>query len=170
MTRFVDRKTALIAVAAVGAVSAILLAVALVPNPVSAFGQGPWMHKGQYGGFGPGHFGQGGMYEANWTGSVPVETIRKDIIQSVKSKVNITIGEAEAAAKESIGDGSEVFGVILAPVNGYLAYMVHGIDGSNEIFRVVVDAGNGDVLESGKMDMAGFGPWKGQVHSGEMWR
>ena len=164
MSKYINRKTAIIAVAGVGAVSAILLAVALVPNPVSALGPGRWMH----GGFGPGHFGPYGMYEANWTGSVPVDSVRNDVIQSVKSKVNVTVSDAESAARESIGEGSEVFAVMLAPINGYLVYMVHGIDSSNEVFKIVVDAGNGEILESGRMDMGGFGPWKG--HGGEMWR
>jgi hypothetical protein len=168
MSKYINRKTAIIAVAGVGAVSAILLAVALIPNPVSAFGPGRWMHGGGYGGLGPGHFGPHGMYEANWTGSVPVDSVRNDVIQSVKSKVNVTVSEAESAARESIGEGSEVFAVMLAPINGYLVYMVHGIDSSNEMFKVVVDAGNGEVLESGRMDMGGFGPWKG--HGGEKWR
>ena len=168
MSKYISKKTAVIAVAGVAVVSAIVMAVALVPNPVSAFGPGRWMHGGGYAGYGPGHFGAQGMYEANWTGSVPVDSIRNDIIQSVKSKVNITVSQAESAARESIGDGSEVFAVMVAPVNGYLVYVVHGIDSSNEIHSVIVDPGNGDVLESGKMDMGGFGPWKN--HGGEMWR
>jgi hypothetical protein len=167
MTKYINRKTALIAVVGVGAVSAILLAVALVPNPVSAFGPARWMHGG---GYGPGHFGPGGMYEANWTGSVPVESIRDDMIQSIRSKVNITVSEAESAAKQSLGDGSEICCVMLAPLNGYLVYMVHGIDGSNEIVKVIVDAGNGEVLESGKVEMDGFGQWKGHGYTGEMWK
>ena len=170
MTKYINRKTALIAVAGVGAVSAILLAVALVPNPVSAFGPARWMHGGGYGGFGPGHFGPGAMYEGNWTGSVPVESIRNDMIQSIKSKVNITVSEAEAAAKESLGAGSEICCVMLTPLNGYLVYAVHGIDGSNEIVRVIVDAGNGEVLESGQVEMGGFGQWKVHGYDGEMWR
>ena len=170
MTKYINRKTALIAVAGVGAVSAILLAVALVPNPVSAFGPARWMHGGGYGGFGPGHFGPGAMYEGNWTRSVPVESIRNDMIQSIKSKVNITVSEAEAAAKESLGAGSEICCVMLTPLNGYLVYAVHGIDGSNEMVRVIVDAGNGEVLESGQVEMGGFGQWKGHGYDGEMWR
>lgn len=170
MTKFISRKTALIAVVGVGAISAILLAVALVPNPVSAFGPGRWMHGGGYGGYGPGHFGPAGMYEGNWTGSVPVESIRNDAIQSIKSKVNITVSEAEAAAKQSLGDGSEICCVMLAPLNGYLVYMVHGINGSNEIVKVIVDAGNGEVLESGTVEMGGLGQWKGHGYGGEKWR
>jgi hypothetical protein len=170
MTKYINRKTAIIAIAGVGAVAATLLAVGLLPSPASAFGPGKWMHGGWHGGFGPGHFGTQGMYEANWTGSVPVESISEEIIQSVKSKVNVTISQAESAAKQSVGDGSEVFAVMLAPVNGYLVYMVHGIDSSNEMFHVVVDAGNGEVLESGTGGMGAFGSWKGQMHQGEMWR
>ena len=167
MSKYISKKTAIIAAAGVGAVSAILLAVALLPNPVSAYGPGRWMHGGGYG-YGPGHFGGQGMYEANWTGTVPVDSIRNDVIQSVKSKVNITVSQAESAARESIGDGSEVFSVMVAPVNGYMVYVVHGIDSSNEIFTAIVDAGNGQVLESGDMEMGGFGPWKN--HGGGMWR
>ena len=170
MTKYINRKTVIVAIAGLGALAAILLAAGLVPNPASAFGPGKWMHGGGYGGFGPGHFGGGGMYEGNWTGSVPVESIHEEIIQSVKSKVNITVSQAESAAKQSIGDGSEVFAVMLAPINGYLVYVVHGIDSSDEMFHVVVDAGNGEVLESGTGDMGGFGSWKGQMHRGEMWR
>ncbi|MGI0037917.1 MAG: PepSY domain-containing protein [Nitrososphaera sp.] len=171
MTKYINRKTALLAVVGAGAVSAVLLAVALVPNPASAFGPGRWMHGGGYVGYGPGHFGQGGMYEGNWTGSVPVESIRNDVIQSIKSKVNITVSEAESAAKQSLGDGSEICCVMLAPLNGYLVYAVHGIDGSNEVVKVIVDAGNGEVLESGKVgEMGGFGSWKGHRYGGEMWR
>ena len=168
MTKFVSKRTALIAVASIGAVSAILLGAALVPNPVSAFGPGRWMHGGGFAGYGPGHYGANIMNEANWTGSVPMESIRNDMIQSVKSRVNVTVSQAESAAKESIGEGSEVYSVMVAPVNGYLVYVVHGIDSSNEIFTVVVDAGNGEVLESGSMNMGGLGPWKS--HGGEMWQ
>lgn len=170
MTKYINRKTGLIAIAGVGAVSAILLAVALVPNPVSAFGPARWMHGGGYGGFGPGYFGPGAMYEGNWTGSVPVQSIRDEMIQSIKQKVNITVSEAESAAKESLGAGSEIFSVTLAPLNGYLVYAVHGIDGSNEMVKVIVDAGNGEVLESGQVEMGGFGQWKGHGYDGEMWR
>jgi hypothetical protein len=170
VTKYINRKTALIAIAGVGVVAAALLASGLVPNPASAFGPGRWMNGGWHGGFGPGHFGAGGMSEANWTGSVPVESIHEEIIQSVKSKVNITVSQAESTAKQSIGDGSEVFGVMLAPINGYLVYVVHGINSSDEMFHVVVDAGNGEVLESGTGGMGGFGSWKGQMHRGEMWR
>jgi hypothetical protein len=169
MTRYINRKTVLIAVVGAGAVSAILLAAALVPNPVSAFGPGRWMHGGGYGGYGPGHFGPGGMHEANWTGSVPVESIRNDVIESIKSKVNITVSEAESAAKQSLGDGSEICCVMLTPLNGYLVYAVHGIDGSNGVVKVIVDAGNGKVLESGEIGMGGFG-WKGHGYGGGNWR
>ena len=170
MTKYINRKTIIVAIAGVGAVAAILLVAGLVPNPASAFGPGKWMHGGGYGGFGPGHFGGGGMYEGNWTGSVSVESVRDDLIQSLRSKVNVTVSEAESAAKQSLGEGSEICCVMLAPVNGYLVYMVHGIDDSNEVVRVIVDAGNGKVLDSRTVDMGGFGSWKGHGYQGEMWR
>jgi uncharacterized membrane protein YkoI len=123
-----------------------------------------------HGGYGPGHFGSAEVYDGNWTGSVSVESIRNDMIQSIKSKVNTTVSEAETAAKQVLGEGSEICCVMLAPLNGYLVYTVHGVDGSNEIVRVIVDAGNGQVLENGHIEMGGYGHWKGHGYGGGMWR
>lgn len=171
-TKFISKKTAIVAIVAAGAVSAILAVAFLAPAAASPFGP----RFGMHGGFGPGgHFGggHGGMWQqgqwasdANWTGSVPLESIQADVIESIKGKVNASVGDAEAAAMESIGDGSEVFSVTAAPVNGYLVYMVHGIDSSNNLHMVIVDAGNGQVLDSSEIDASQMmgGPWK--AHSG----
>ena len=48
MTKYINRKTIIVAIAGVGAVAAILLVAGLVPNPASAFGPGKWMHGGGY--------------------------------------------------------------------------------------------------------------------------
>lgn len=170
MTKYLNRTTAVIAIAAAGAASAIFLAAALVPYSASAFGPARWMHDGGYGGFGPGHFGPGNIYEGNWTGSVSVASVRDDIIQSIRSKVNISVGEAESAAKQSLGDGSVVCCVALAPVNGYLVYVVHGFDNSNQPVRVIVDAGDGKVLESGQVEMGGVGAWNAHGYGTGMWQ
>ncbi len=169
MTRYINRTTAVIAIAAVGAASAILLAAALIPNPVSAFGPGRWMHDGGYGGYGPGHI-SGGMYEGNWTGSVSVDSVRQDLIESLKEKVNVTVSDAESAAKQTLGEGSEVCCVTLAPVNGYIVYLVHGIDSDNQPHKVIVDAGDGKVLDSAKVDMGRFGGWHARGFEGGMWQ
>jgi hypothetical protein len=170
MTKYFNRRTVLIAIAVAGAASAILVAAAVVPNPVSAFGPWRW-HGGGYGGFGPAHFGGlHGNYEANWTGSISTASIRDDMIESIRSKVNVTVSEAESAAKQALGEGSEICCVMLSPMNGYLVYVVHGIDGSNEHVRAIVDAGDGRVLESGKAELGAFGSWKGHADGGQKWR
>lgn len=170
MTKYINRTTALILIAVAGAASAVFLVAALVPSSASAFGPARWMHYGGYGGFGPGHFGPGTMYEGNWTGSVPVASVRDDIIQSIRSKVNITVSEAESAAKQSLGDGSEICCVMLTPLNGHLVYVVHGIDGSNQPMGVIVDAGDGKVLGTTPVDIGGFGLWNGSGYGGGMWQ
>jgi hypothetical protein len=166
MAKYLSSKTAIIAIVAVGAIAAIVVAATLA-RPISAFGpRAFWAHDGNPGYFGYGHLGEGTMaHNANWTGSVPIGSVGADMIESIKFKVNVSVGEVESAAKQAIGEGSEVCCVTLAPVNRYLVFVAHGIDSSNNIHRVVVDAGNGQVLESAQVDMAG--PWK---HGGGMWR
>lgn len=174
-TRFVNKKTLVIAILAAGAITAILAAATFAQARASTYGPGFWMHGGPPGYFGGGPYDHSGgmMYqglEANWTGSVSVEEIRSDLMDMLRSKVNATVGEAESAAKQSLGDGSEVWRVTLAPVNGYLVYAVHGIDSSNNPHTIIVDAGDGKVLDSAKVDTQGFGAWKGHEYGGGMWR
>jgi hypothetical protein len=174
MSKYVNNKTVIIAIVAVGAVAAIVAAATLI-GPASAFGpRGFWAHGGHRGDFGPGHMYGGMMSEnANWTGSVSVESVKADVIESVKSKVNVTVSEVESAAKQAIGEGSEVCCVTLAPVNGYIVYVAHGIDSSNTPHRVIVDAGNGQVLDSAQVEMGmhgSFGPWGAHESSDGMWQ
>lgn len=165
MVKYVNTKTAIIAIVVVGAIAAILVAATL-GRPISAIGpRGFWAHDGSPGYFGPGHFGGMMSQNANWSGSVSTESVSADAIESIKSKVNVSVSEVESATKQAIGEESEVCCVMLAPVNGYLVFVAHGIDSSNEIHRVIVDAVNGQVLDSGKVDMGA--PWK---HGGWMWK
>jgi hypothetical protein len=167
--KFVSKKTALIAIIAAGAASAIVAAIVLSPLPaIAEFGPRFSMHGGP-GNHGGGPFGHGGWYgdvEANWTGSVPLQSVRSDIIESVKTMANVSIADAASAAEQSIGDDGRVFSVSLAPSNGYLVYTAFGIDSSNNVHRVIVDAGNGEVLDSAQVDMEGH--WA--AHKVGMWR
>jgi hypothetical protein len=171
-TGFVSKKTAVvIAIVAAGAISAVLAAAALAPVYASAFG-GPrfGMHGGPPGAFGAGPFGYGGMppwlghrAEANWTGSIPLDSVQADVIEAVKSNVNVSVADAASAAKQSIGADSRVFSVLLTPSNGYLVYTALGIDSANNLHKVTVDAGNGSVLDSAQIEMGMMmsGSWKG---------
>jgi hypothetical protein len=172
----INRKAAIIAIAVAGVASAILVAAVVIPRPVSAFGPARWMMHGggegvgtYGGGFGQGHFGA--MSEGNWTGSVPTDSVRQDVMQSIMSKVKVSIRDAESAAKGSLGDDTRIFSVSLAPVNGYIVYVVGGINPSGEHVRAVVDAGNGTVLESGTASMdGGVGAWQAHGFGGGIWR
>ena len=171
-TAFVSKKTAVvIAIVAAGAISAVLAAAALAPVYASAFG-GPrfGMHGGPPGAFGAGPFGYGGMppwlghgAEANWTGSIPLNSVQADVIEAVKSNVNVSVADAASAAEQSIGADSRVFSVLLTPSNGYLVYTALGIDSANNLHKVTVDAGNGSVLDSAQIEMGMMmsGSWKG---------
>ena len=109
-TRFVSKKTAVvIAIVAAGAISAVLVAAAMAPVYASAFG-GPrfGMHGGPPGAFGAGPFGYGGMppwlgqgAEANWTGSIPLDSVQADVIEAVKSNVNVSVADAASAVNWS---------------------------------------------------------------------
>ncbi len=174
-TRFVNKKTLAIGIVAAAGIAAVIAAANFAQARANMYGSGYWMHGGPPGHFGAqpyGHFG-GMAYQgsdANWTGSVPVESVRNEVIETIKSKVTVSVSEAESVAAGSIGDGSQVFSVALAPVNGYIVYVVHGIDSSNNLHRVIVDAGNGNVLDSAQVDMAGHGSWKAHAYGTGMWR
>ncbi|MGH9992563.1 MAG: PepSY domain-containing protein [Nitrososphaera sp.] len=173
-TRFVNKKTLAIGIIAVAGIVAVLAVANFAQARANSSGSGYWMHGGPPGYFGGGPYGHfGGMTyqgsEANWTGSVPLESVRTEVIEAIKSKVTVSVSEAESAAVGSIGDGSQVFSVALAPVNGYIVYVVHGIDSSNNLHRVIVDAGNGNVLDSAQVDMAGHGSWKAHGYGAGMW-
>jgi hypothetical protein len=173
--RFVNKTTLAIAIIAVGAIIAVLAVANFAQARANTYGPGFWMHGGPSGYFGGGPYGHAGgmMYEGsegNWTGSVPLESVRTEVIESIKSRVNVSVSEAESAAAGSIGEGGQVFSVTLVPANGYLVYSVHGIDGSNNLHRVIVDPGNGSVLDSKQVDFEGFGSWKGHGYAGGMWR
>jgi hypothetical protein len=171
-TGFVSKKTAVvIAIVAASAISAVLAAAALAPVYASAF-DGPrfGMHGGPPGAFGAGPFGYVGMppwlghgAEANWTGSIPLNSVQADVIEVVKSNVNVSVADAASAAEQSIGADSRVFSVLLTPSNGYLVYTALGIDSANNLHKVTVDAGNGSVLDSAQIEMGMMmsGSWKG---------
>ena|SRR5438105_1050700 len=176
----------IIIIGAIGAIVAAALAVgvnfALSPRPAFANA----MFGPQFGGFGPWHAGQGPMMwqawhggsgfmmagnqsRANWTGSVSVQSLKSGIIDTVKSKVKIDIVDAASIAEKSIGNGSKIGAITLAPVNGYVVYQAYGIDSSNQVHKLIIDVGNGTVLDNTRIDIPnGFGPWSNSGFGGGM--
>lgn len=91
MTKYVNNKTVMIAIVAIGAITAILVAAVNLAMPISSFGpRAVWEHDGPPGYFGRGHFGEGMISQnANWTGSTSIESVSSDPIGSIKSKVDL---------------------------------------------------------------------------------
>jgi uncharacterized membrane protein YkoI len=81
----------------------------------------------------------------NLTGSVQIFPKLSQILQS---KANASLSTAGTNAEKSIGTNSHAISARLGIVNGSLLYTLHVVDASNNIHRVIVDAGNGKVLSS----------------------
>lgn len=168
--RFLNKKSLIVAIVATGAISAILIFAAFPSAPANAFFGGPrfGMHESGSGTEPSGLYY--GSSDANWTGSVSVQSVRSDVIDVLRSKVNASVSDADSAATQALGEGSKVCCVTLAPVNGYLVYVVHGVDSSNNPYRIVIDAGNGNVLVKEQAEMGMHAPWKTDGQSDAMWR
>lgn len=81
----------------------------------------------------------------NLTGSVQIFPKLSQILQS---KANASLSTAGTNAEKAIGTNSHAISARLGIVNGSLVYTLHVVDASNNIHRVIVDAGNGKVLSS----------------------
>ena len=87
----------------------------------------------------------------NLTGSVQ---IFPRLSQTIQSKANVSLSAAATSAEKSVGPTSHVISAHLRVVNGYLVYTAHVVDASNNIHRVIVDAGNGKVLSTIQLPIA----------------
>jgi uncharacterized membrane protein YkoI len=87
----------------------------------------------------------------NLTGSVQVFP---RLSQTIQSKANVSLSAAATSAEKSVGPNSHVISAHLGVVNGYLVYTTHVVDASNNIHRVIVDAGNGKVLSTIQLPLA----------------
>jgi uncharacterized membrane protein YkoI len=87
----------------------------------------------------------------NLTGSVQVFP---RLSQTIQSKVNVSLSAAATSAEKSVGPNSHVISAHLGVVNGYLVYTTHVVDASNNMHRVIVDAGNGKVLSTIQLPLA----------------
>ncbi len=88
----------------------------------------------------------------NFTGSVQVFPKLSQVIQS---KANVGLSSAATSAQTTVGANSHVISAHLGVVNGFLVYVAHVVDANNNIHRVIVDAGNGKVLSTIQLPLAG---------------
>jgi hypothetical protein len=116
-----------------------------------------------------------GSQMTNLTGSVNVKDAIKNFI---KENQNVTFSEASQTAQGQINNGTVVAGR-LGITQGYLVYTFLVVDSGNETMsKVIVDAGNGQVLHTSEPHaMKGFdfmhgkdkGGWDGHKMAGGMW-
>jgi hypothetical protein len=81
--------------------------------------------------------------EMNWTGSIPTFST---IMQAFKSQINTSMNEATTVALDVVGTNTIAISSTLQPDRGFLVYDVRVVDTNNQIYSVVVDAGDGKVL------------------------
>ena len=117
-----------------------------------------------------------GSQVANLTGSVNVKDAIKNFINENQ---NITFSQASEAAQNQINNGTVVAGR-LGITQGYLVYTFLVLNGGNETMsKVIVDAGNGQVLHTSEAHaMKAFdfmhgkgkgGNWNDHKLAGGMW-
>ena len=155
---FLNKKVIiLVAVLAVGALSAVLVASSLAQATAQEQQQRMMMSFGE------------GMPQIN--GSVSVANEASNFISE---NVNVSFVEAAQTAQGQVTNGT-VLGGHLNIVQGYLVYTFFVANtGSQTGHSVIVDAGNGDVLHTSEGQSFGsfghpmmFGPWSGHGGFGE---
>jgi hypothetical protein len=112
----------------------------------------------------------------NITGTV---ALGPTIAKAIASQVHVSLSNASIIAEKAVGHNAHAAAVRIGVVHGFLVYMALVVDSSNNFHGVIVDAGNGKVLASTQMSIAGMmrggmgpgmmmGPGMGMVHHGMM--
>jgi uncharacterized membrane protein YkoI len=155
---FLNKKVIIVvAVLAVGALSAVLVASSLAQATAQEQQQRMMMSFGE------------GMPQINGSVSVANETINL-----IKENVKVSFIAAAQTAQGQVTNGT-VLGGHLGVVQGYLVYTYFVADAANQRGHlVIVDAGNGDVLHTSEgQSFSSFGPpmmfgrWGGHTGFGE---
>ena len=95
--------------------------------------------------------------DQNITGSI---NFMQTIFNSISSQIMVNLSDAILTAQTEVGNDSRVVSAHLDVINGYVTYTVCAIDPGMTIHRIVIDAGNGNVLSSSNLswqDMMKFG-------------
>jgi hypothetical protein len=109
----------------------------------------------------------------NITGTV---AIGPTIAKAIASQVHVSLANASTIAEKAAGPNAHAVAVRIGVVHGYLVYMGLVIDSNNNFHGVLVDPGNGKVLASTQMSLAGMmhggmgmmGPGMGMMNQGMM--
>ncbi len=148
MTRgFLNKKMVIVAIAAAGVVSAVLVASSIVQ--ARAQQQMMWS-----------------SYQAmpKINGSI---NVGNEVSNFVKEYTKVSFITAAETAQKQITNGT-VLGGYLGAVQGYLTYTFFVVNSENQTgYLTIVDAGNGQVLYTSEGQPIGsFGPWGTQGYGG----
>ena len=81
----------------------------------------------------------------NITGSIKLSTVMGN---ALSSQIKVGLNQSAMTAEKAVGNNSHAVAAHLGVENGYLVYTVWLVDGSYNFHKVIVDAGNGNVLSS----------------------
>jgi hypothetical protein len=93
----------------------------------------------------------------NITGSIK---LLPAMMNAVESQIKVRLGDAVTNTEKVLGNNSRVVAAHVGDENGYLVYIICGIDKDSNLHRIIVDPGDGKILLSQKfslMNMMGSG-------------
>ncbi|MDQ6669041.1 MAG: hypothetical protein M3Y53_12570 [Thermoproteota archaeon] len=115
----------------------------------------------------------GSLQMPNITGSVALGPTLLSIQKAIASQTHVSLANASIIAEKAVDANAHAMEGSIGVVHGFLVYVVHVVDPSNNIHGVIVDAGNGKVLSSTQVSMAalmrgGMGMMGPGMHQGMM--
>ena len=86
----------------------------------------------------------------NITGSIK---LLPAMMNAVESQIKVRLGDAVTNAEKELGNNSRVVAAHVGDENGYLVYIICGIDKDSNLHRIIVDPGDGKILLSQKFSI-----------------
>ena len=87
----------------------------------------------------------------NITGSLPLQNMKA---KAIGSKIHVSLANASTIAEKTVGPNAHAVSVRLGVVHGFVVYIASVSDVNHGIHNVLVDSGNGKVLNSTKLSIA----------------
>ena len=86
--------------------------------------------------------------KSNWTGSVNISNV---IRESFDPLIKLSLSEAITSAETNIGNETSAVAAFMHPVKGYLVYVIYLLNNQNDVTKVIIDVGTGEILTTKKM-------------------
>ena len=90
----------------------------------------------------------------NITGSLPLSPMRNMMAKEIGSQVHVSLGDASNIAEKTVGPNSRAVSVRLEAVSGFVVYIALVLDINRGTHNLLVDAGNGKVLNQGSTQVS----------------